>query len=43
MDIPIWEKLLGAKIKDGRLELAKLRGGKMDDITVVCAVVVAAA
>jgi protein phosphatase PTC7 len=38
-DIPIWEKLLQARIKDGKLELGKLRGGKMDDITVVCAYV----
>ena len=30
-------------LQDGKFELGRLRGGKMDDITVVCAVVVAAA
>ncbi|KAL4452019.1 hypothetical protein ABPG75_007681 [Micractinium tetrahymenae] len=39
LDIPIWEKLMTASFKDGKFQLGKLRGGKMDDITVVCAVV----
>ncbi|PSC71030.1 serine threonine phosphatase [Micractinium conductrix] len=39
-DLPWWEKLTTSKFKDGKFELGKLRGGKMDDITVVCAYVV---
>jgi protein phosphatase PTC7 len=39
-DIPIWEKLMSASFKDGKFELGKLRGGKQDDITVICAYVV---
>jgi hypothetical protein len=30
---------IGGPSQDGKLELGKLRGGKMDDITVVCAYV----
>lgn len=39
LDLPVWEKLAGAKWKNGKLELAKLQGGKQDDITVVIAYV----
>lgn len=38
-DIPIWEKLFSASVKDGKFQLGKLRGGKIDDITVVVAYV----
>eukprot|EP00887_Chlorella_sp_A99_P007762 scaffold20.g7762.t1 len=37
IDIPFWEKLCTATFKDGKLELGKLRGGKLDDITVLVA------
>ena len=38
-DLNWLEKLQGAKIKDGKLELATLTGGKQDDITVLVSVV----
>jgi protein phosphatase PTC7 len=37
-DLPWHEKLRGASLKDGRIVLAELTGGKQDDITVVVAV-----
>jgi protein phosphatase PTC7 len=37
MDIPWWEKLLTARVQDGKLRLGQLSGGKLDDITVVVA------
>lgn len=39
LDIPLWEKIKGVSIKEGKLEMAKLKGGKVDDITVVVAIV----
>ncbi|DBA72128.1 TPA: hypothetical protein ACH3X2_010851 [Trebouxia sp. C0005] len=41
MDLPWWQKLLGARFKDGKFQLARLQGGKLDDITVVVAYVAA--
>lgn len=41
MDLPWWQKLLGARFRAGRLQLARLTGGKVDDITVVVAYVAA--
>ena len=41
-DLPWHEKLLGAKVKDGKFTLASLTGGKQDDITVLVAVAVGA-
>ena len=35
LDIPWWEKLLGASFKGGKYQLKQLSGGKMDDITVL--------
>lgn len=37
MDLPWWQKLAGIRFKDGKLQLARLTGGKLDDITVVVA------
>lgn len=37
LDLPWWEKLVGATFKQGRLQLKQLTGGKMDDITVIVA------
>ncbi|GFH29910.1 protein phosphatase, partial [Haematococcus lacustris] len=42
IDLPWWEKLVGASFKSGRLQLKQLTGGKMDDITVLVALVEAA-
>ena len=39
VDLPFWEKLKGAKLVDGKLQLQQLQGGKVDDITVLVAVV----
>lgn len=39
LDLPWWEKLLGASYKNGKFQLKQLTGGKMDDITVVVAYV----
>lgn len=41
MDLSWWQKLLGARFKDGKFQLARLQGGKLDDITVVVAYVAA--
>ncbi|KAL0037728.1 hypothetical protein WJX77_009763 [Trebouxia sp. C0004] len=41
MDLPWWQKLVGARFKDGKFQLARLQGGKLDDITVVVAYVAA--
>jgi protein phosphatase PTC7 len=38
-DLPWWEKLLGVRYREGRLQLKQLTGGKMDDITVLVACV----
>lgn len=38
-DWPWWMKLQNTKLKDGKLQLGELTGGKMDDITVLMAVV----
>jgi len=38
-DIPWWEKLFGLTFEDGAFKWGELRGGKIDDITVVAAVV----
>lgn len=35
IDIPIWEKLSKVSFNDGKLQLGKLQGGKLDDVTVV--------
>ncbi|KAK9827359.1 hypothetical protein WJX81_000872 [Elliptochloris bilobata] len=40
LDLAWWQKLAGASLRDGRLELGSLRGGKMDDVTVLVAIVV---
>lgn len=40
LDLPLWEKLLGATVKNGRFQLRRLSGGKQDDITVLVAKVV---
>jgi len=40
-DLPWWEKLAGMRFSGGRLKLKQLSGGKMDDITVLVAMVVA--
>ncbi|KAL3130846.1 hypothetical protein ABBQ38_000178 [Trebouxia sp. C0009 RCD-2024] len=42
MDLPWWQKLAGIRFKDGKLQLAQLTGGKLDDITVVVAFAAAA-
>lgn len=42
LDLPWWDKIMGLNFKGGRLQLKQLTGGKMDDITVLCAVVVEA-
>lgn len=34
-DLPWWEKVLGARINNGRIELKDPTGGKLDDITVL--------
>ena len=39
LDIPIWEKLTSMSFTEGKLQLGKLQGGKMDDVTVVVAFV----
>lgn len=39
LDLPWWEKLVGATFKNGRFALKQLAGGKMDDITVMVALV----
>jgi len=39
LDLPWWEKLVGATFKGGRFQLKQLTGGKMDDITVLIAYV----
>ncbi|BDA48584.1 Protein phosphatase PTC7 homolog [Coccomyxa sp. Obi] len=39
-DLPWWEKVLTASFDDGEFQLGTLRGGKIDDITVLVAVVV---
>uniref|UniRef100_A0A7R9VA27 Protein phosphatase n=1 Tax=Chlamydomonas euryale TaxID=1486919 RepID=A0A7R9VA27_9CHLO len=39
LDLPWWEKLLGAGFRKGKFGLRQLSGGKQDDITVVVAVV----
>lgn len=41
MDLSWWQKLVGARFKDGKFQLARLQGGKLDDITVVVAYVAA--
>mmetsp|Transcript_8941 Transcript_8941/g.19107 ORF Transcript_8941/g.19107 Transcript_8941/m.19107 type:complete len:439 (-) Transcript_8941:941-2257(-) len=41
LDLPWWEKLFGASIKNGRFHLKQLTGGKQDDITVLMAYVAA--
>ncbi|KAK9797372.1 hypothetical protein WJX73_006528 [Symbiochloris irregularis] len=33
-DIPWWQKVMGTRFQNGGLQLAYLRGGKLDDITV---------
>lgn len=38
-DLPWWEKIMGLRFRDGRLQLKGLTGGKMDDITVLVACV----
>ena len=35
LDLPWWEKLMGASFKNGRFQLRQLTGGKQDDITVI--------
>ncbi len=42
IDIPIWEKLSKFSFNKGKVELGKLVGGKLDDVTVVIAFVEAA-
>lgn len=37
LDLPWWRKVLQAKIDDGKLQLGRLTGGKLDDITVLVA------
>lgn len=37
MDISIWDKLKGIKFRGGRLQLGRLTGGKVDDVTCVLA------
>lgn len=39
LDLPWWQKLVTATFKNGRFELGRLKGGKVDDITVLVAVV----
>eukprot|EP01025_Chloroclados_australasicus_P030696 TRINITY_DN3087_c0_g1_i4.p1 TRINITY_DN3087_c0_g1~~TRINITY_DN3087_c0_g1_i4.p1 ORF type:complete len:439 (+),score=59.54 TRINITY_DN3087_c0_g1_i4:116-1318(+) len=39
IDLPWWEKLIGASFKNGSFQLKQMRGGKLDDITVIAAVV----
>lgn len=39
LDLPWWEKLVGASFKTGRFQLKQLAGGKMDDITVLVSLV----
>jgi hypothetical protein len=36
-DLPFWEKLMAIRWEDGRLKLGRLKGGKIDDITVIVA------
>lgn len=38
-DWPWWMKLANTKLKDGKVQLGALTGGKMDDITVLVAMV----
>jgi len=35
VELPIWEKLSKISFEGGKLELGKIRGGKLDDVTVV--------
>ena len=35
IDIPIWQKISKFSFTNGKLELGKLVGGKLDDVTVV--------
>jgi len=37
MDLPWWEKLANTRVKDGKLQIGRLSGGKQDDITVLVA------
>jgi protein phosphatase PTC7 len=37
MDLPWWQKILGARLVDGNIQLGRLSGGKLDDITVLVA------
>jgi protein phosphatase PTC7 len=39
LDWPWWMKLANTRLRDGRLQLGELSGGKQDDITVLVAVV----
>lgn len=39
LDLPWWDKIMGMSFKSGRFQLKQLTGGKMDDITVLVAVV----
>jgi len=39
IDLPLWDKLTNISFVGGKLELGKIRGGKLDDVTVVVAVV----
>eukprot|EP01023_Acetabularia_acetabulum_P048870 TRINITY_DN5185_c0_g2_i1.p1 TRINITY_DN5185_c0_g2~~TRINITY_DN5185_c0_g2_i1.p1 ORF type:complete len:428 (+),score=95.58 TRINITY_DN5185_c0_g2_i1:90-1286(+) len=39
IDLPWWEKLLGASFNDGAFKLKQMSGGKLDDITVLVALV----
>jgi hypothetical protein len=44
LDLPWWEKVVGTRFTaGGKVEVGKLTGGKMDDVTVLVAQVVAAA
>ncbi len=43
LDLPWWEKLAGASFRNGKFALKQLSGGKMDDITVMVALVDAVA
>ncbi|WIA37811.1 hypothetical protein OEZ86_014673 [Tetradesmus obliquus] len=40
LDWPWWMKVMNTKLKDGKVQLGELTGGKMDDITVLVAMVV---
>ena len=39
LDFSWWDKLLGASFRGGRFQLRQLTGGKIDDITVLVAMV----